>query len=289
VRIAIICNKTGTDQDVKHSGIHFQWGFEDLGDRVDVYHWKEQDKIPLEYDFYFSVDSSEEYGIQERLRPLIVYNGDTHMPGGLQRDMTRCRNADLIFNGNYENGVELMRLMGFKSIWLPLGYDRRFDFKDEDLKDKPLDVAMIGHANSGERVALWEMLKKNYNCEVGDLDPAEIYKKSKIVVNQPTEPWNNIYNNRLIEGMISGCVVLQKNLTITSYKRVIDTNLITFWNDFSDLKWEIDRILNSWEIEGLKGYLARTSVKENYSYRNLCTIIKNYYLNLGEIEKNGKI
>jgi len=228
------------------------------------------------------VDSSEEYGIREDLKPLIVYNGDTHMPGGLQRDMLRCRNADLIFNGNYENGVELMRLMGFKSIWLPLGYDRRFDFTEDDIKDKPIDVAMVGHPNSPERVALWEMLKKNYNCEVGDLNPAEIYKKSKIVVNQPTEPWDNIYNNRLLEGMVSGCIVLQKNLTITSYKRVIDTKLLTFWSDFSELRDKIDLILSNWEKEVFRGHLARASVKENYSYRNLCTIIKNYYLNLGE-------
>jgi glycosyltransferase involved in cell wall biosynthesis len=286
MRVAVICNKTGIkEKDDIHSGFHFAYGFEGLGDTVDIFSWKEQETIKKRYDLYLCVDSSESYEIRKDLRPLAVYNGDTHMPGGMERDFQRSRNADLVFNGNYEHGVELMKLMGINSIWLPLGFDKRFDFKDEELENKDVDVAMVGHPNSPQRVELWEFLQQNYNCLVGDIDAPSAYKRAKIVVNQPTEPWNNIYNNRLLEGLASGCFVLQKELSITSYEKLFPKGEgWALWHDLTDLKIQIDQILSSWEKMRSRAIKGRQRALNGYSYRHLCQIIKNYYLNL-----NGKI
>lgn len=282
MKICIIGQKSLTNEPIhKSSTYHFAWGFEDLGDKVDIFSWQEQGKIKKKYDLYLCVDSSESYDVRKDLRPLAVYNGDTHMPGGMDRDFQRSKDADLVFNGNYENGVEIMKLCGINSIWLPLGYDRRFDFKDEELENKDVDVAMVGHANSPQRVELWNFLKNNYNCLVGDIDAPSSYKRAKIVVNQPTEPWNNIYNNRLLEGLASGCFVLQKELSITSYQKLLPVHEgYELWCDLGDLKTKIDRLLSSWDKALLKVKLGRQRVSNGYSYRHLCQIIKNYYFNL---------
>lgn len=288
MKIAIICNITGIpEKDAKHSGFHFGIAFKQLGDVVDFYHWQYQNEIPDGYDFYLCVDSSESYEIQPRLRPLIVYNGDTHMPQGLDRDYVRSKNADLVFNGNLENGVNLIRLVGLKSIWLPLGFDSRFDFGDEEIENKDIDIAMVGHPNSQQRVDLWSFLSQYYpNSMIGDIDAREAYRRAKIVVNQPTEPWNNIYNNRLLEGMAAGCVVLQKELSIKSHELLFkpDQDFI-YWHDFDDLKIKIDTILRSYGDYRSRALEVRKNIIKSYSYRNLCQIIKNYFLNW----KNGAI
>lgn len=286
MKIAIICNKSEDQEaNAKHSGYHFARGFEQIGDEVDIFSWREQEKIDLGgYDFYFAVDSSESYAVQHNLKPLVVYNGDTHMPGGLQRDELRTNNADIIFNGNIEFGRNLIiDELGRKSYWLPLGYDYRFDNYEKDTK-KDIDVSMIGHPNSTERIQLWDMLERRYNAVVGNLDSKEYVdanSRAKIVINQPTEPFDTIYNNRMIEGMACQCLVLQKKLQIKSHKKIFEENKeFIEWEDFVDLKNKIDYYLEHEDERYEIATRAYEKVRNNYSYRDLCKIIKNYVYNI---------
>lgn len=288
MRIAIICNKTdNADQNAKHSGYHFGWGFEDLGDEVDFFHFSEQEKIDLDlYDFFMSVDSSQSYDIRDDIHPLVVYNGDTHMPGGIERDLRRCEHADIVFNGNVEHGRNLLHKNGIKAYWLPLGYDRRFEGYNPDISiEKDIDVSMVGHENSKERAILWNMLKSmDITCMVGDLSPdkyVEANTRARIVVNQPTEPWDNIYNNRMLEGMACCCMVLQKKIR-TNAHRVLFREGVDFvvWDDFVDLEEKITYYLeNDSERERIawNGYEIAT---KNFQYTHLCRTIKNYIFNL---------
>jgi len=159
------------------------------------------EKIPIERAIYFFVDCSEDYSVNMPAIPFpkVFWSMDAHMPGGLERASNIARKCDLVLSSNYEHGVKLLATVGIKSVLMPITY--RGDYFGNEIKT--LDVAMVGNPNSQERLKLWSMLGK-YNGFAGKIDTLELYShvmnNAKIVINQPTEPWDNILNNRFFEG-----------------------------------------------------------------------------------------
>jgi hypothetical protein len=110
---------------------------------------------------------------------------------------------------------------------------------------------MIGHPNSPERVLLWNMMK-SYKSFCGPTDSVVTYadamSRAKIVINQPTEPWDNILNNRFFEALAFKSVLLQKRLKTTLIEDLgFGKGDFLYWDSLDQLIPMIDAILHNYK------------------------------------------
>jgi hypothetical protein len=227
-----------------------QWAliaFKDIGHET-IWVDRNNIKIPEDVDLVLFMDCSEDYSanISEIKQVKVFWSLDCHMPGGTERSVNIARKSDIVFSTNYEHGLKILEKFGIESFLLPVTYLVNYQMMQEF--KYPLDISMVGHANSKERIQLWEIINNYPNSFGGNTGSLTEYLKSfnsKIVVNQPTEPWNIILNNRFFEGMAFGALVLQKRLQTTLIEKLgfIDNQDFVYWNDFDDLKEKLDYYL----------------------------------------------
>lgn len=230
-------------------------------------------------DISVFVDCSEDYSssILEITEPKIFWSLDAHMPGGAERSVNIARKCDLVFSSNYEHGVKILEKFGIESYLMPVTYNHRyFDIHGAP----PFDTVMIGHKNSPERVKLWELLSK-YSSFCGKANRETDYKRymnsTLTVVNQPTEPWDNILNNRFFEGMAGGAVVLQKRLKTDLIEKLgfIDGEDFVYWEDFGDLEEKLKYYID-FENRDEQHKMAWSGEQkvQQYSMKNQCAKIE---------------
>jgi len=228
-----------------------QWvvdGLRQIGHEVEAYDRNE--RIPVKKGVYFFVDCSEDFtaNIPEIKYPKVCWLMDSHMPGGLDRGCNLARKCELVISSNYEHGAKLLELNGIESYLVPITYREEY-FKPIE---KKYDVVMIGNANSQERIRLWEVLK-GYNSYCGRIEDLETYSEvmssAKIVINQPTEPWDIILNNRFFEAMGSNSLLLQKRLQTSLIEKLGFENgrQFIYWNRLSDLPTQLDAVLKDYD------------------------------------------
>ena len=207
-------------------------------------------EIPVKKAIYFFVDCSEDYSsnIPDIPYPKIFWSLDIHMPGGLERATNIASKCDLVLSSNYEHGKLLFDSVGVQSYLIPITYREDY-FKNTP---KNLDIAMIGNANSQERVQLWNMLTK-YNSYGGSTsslkDYTQIMSSAKIIVNQPTEPWDIIVNNRFFEGLGANSLLLQKRLKTDLIEKMgfVAGQDFLYWNSLDELPSVIEAILENYD------------------------------------------
>ena len=221
--------------------------FENLVYEVTRYDRKLLPNIGTDHQLYVFVDCSEDYSsnIPNLKGYKVFWSMDSGMPGGVERSTNIGRKCDLVFSSNQEQGVDLLKKFGIDSYLLPVTYSTNLIMDTFKFK-KCKDVAMVGNPNSPQRIELWNLLKSNYTGFVGRAEIRDEYVKAfgeaKIVINQPTEPFDNILNNRFFEGMACGALVLQKMLRTTliedlGFEHGKD---FIYWNDFPELIKLID-------------------------------------------------
>lgn len=248
-------------------GVWVADAWEGIGYEVVRIDRRQINKIPDEVKFVVFVDCSEDFSaaIGDIKQPKIFWSLDAHMPGGAERSVNIARKCDLVFSGNYEYGVKVLEKFGIESILMPVTFNPRLLFRDWDKQD--IDVCMIGHANSQDRVKLWELLK-NYKSFTGKAETEGEYRdamrSAKIVINQPTEPWDIILNNRFFEAMASRSLLLQKKLKTKLIEKLgfIEGKHFIYWDDFDDLVKKINFYLANEESRVListDGYLRAMS------------------------------
>jgi len=225
-------------------------GFEANGHTVDRIDRKEIVLSPESYDFILFADCSEDYSDRIPKCPdclKVFWSMDAHMPEGAERSTNIARKCDLVFSSNYEHGVKILEKFGIESFLMPITWnDTILDHsKYRDLRD--VDVAMIGNPNSGKRRELWNLLHDNFKCISGRIETSKDYRSamlnSKFVVNQPTEPWDNILNNRFFEAFGSKSLLFQKELKTDLIEKLGFKDGIHFlyWKDFDDLMDKIPK------------------------------------------------
>jgi hypothetical protein len=206
----------------------------------------------------------------------VFWAMDVQMPGGAERSVNIARKMDYVFCSNKIHGVDILEKFGIESTWVTYGYDYELQEEVLDKKPKGLiqggdytrellqkngetwiwsmpelgyrrsfgyDVCMIGNPNSPERVALWKLLKEKYDdrAAVGKVDNREEYVKikgaSRIIINQPTEPFNNIINLRVFNALACGKLLLCKRPQVSEHYMLgmRDGVNLVYWNDFDDL------------------------------------------------------
>ncbi len=211
-------------------------------------------EIPVEKAIYFFVDCSEDYSanIPAIPYPKICWLMDSHMPGGLDRAVNLAKKCDLVLSSNYEHGVKLLESVGIKSYLMPITYRRDYFYDYYFGESKEKEVCMIGNPNSPQRLQLWDMLK-GYTGFCGTKQDLAEYSRAmrdaKIIINQPTEPWDNILNNRFFEALGVGAVLLQKRLSTSLIEKMgfeQGTDFL-YWNTMDELPVMIDTILKNYK------------------------------------------
>lgn len=229
-------------------------------------------KIPVEKAVYFFVDSSEDYSanIPDIPYPKIFWSMDIHMPGGLDRAKNIASKCDLVISSNYEHGLKLFESIGISSYLVPITYKADYFDLIVPLSTRKYDVVMIGHPNSSERVQLWEILKK-YNSFCGTVENLEDYRNAminaKVVINQPTEPWDIILNNRFFEAMGCGALLLQKKLKTDLIEKLgyKQGEHFMYWNDLNDINPMLDQILvNITDYQSIADKASYLVVKDEF-------------------------
>lgn len=248
-------------------------GWEMNGHNVTKYDRKQLPNIPNTHDIYIFVDCSEDYSekIPNINKPKIFWSMDSHMPGGIERSINIARKCDLVFSSNYEHGVKILEKFGIESFLLPVTYNPQLvDGKMDD----EVDIVMIGHANSPERNELWELIESiTDSYHVGPASEEEyIYAMThaKIVINQPTEPWDMILNNRFFEALAGEALLLQKRLKTDLIEKLGFNEGVDFhyWDNFDDLQIKINAVLADYA-----NHIPDTSYGkiEQYSMPNQCS------------------
>lgn len=254
----------------------FDWcanAFEDIGHQV-IRTDRNSIRIENETELVFYMDCSEDFSgnIPMTTRPQVFWSLDQHMPGGIERSVNIARKCDLTFCTNKEHGVDLLEKFGIDSVLMPVTWSNRL-CKPSPIKN--LDVTMIGHPNSQERIELWNLLNRNWTCFTGPAKYKESYMETmggaKIVVNQPTEPWNIILNNRFFEGMACKALLLQKRIKTTLIEDLgfIEGEDFVYWDDFGDLSEKIAYYLSRKE-EREKIVQNGFDKIQQYSFNNQC-------------------
>lgn len=222
-----------------------EWVYDALiknGHKVTKYDRLILPNIKSNHDLYFYIDCSEDYSpnIPKFEKPSVTWVMDTHMPGGIERSTNIARKCDLVISSNYNHGVKILEKFGIESHFIPITANV------PTTKGKQThDVTMIGNPNSNERLFLWDMLNKYFTSFTGIAKDQETYNAAmhgcKIVVNQPTEPWDIILNNRFFEGMVFGKLVLQKRLKCDEIERLgfKEGEHFVYWDSLNDLKEKI--------------------------------------------------
>lgn len=231
-----------------------QWvvdGLKRLGHEVTGVDRFDASYSPNDYDLHFIVDSSEDMSgyIKDSNIPRVCWLMDTHMPGGLQRALGIAAKCDYVFSTNKEYGQDVLKANRVDSVLMPITYNNLYKKK---LNYKTIDVVMIGHPNSSERLKLWKLLSK-YNNFCGVANTLEEYVQymscAKIVINQPTEPWDIILNNRFFEAMAYKSLLLQKRLRTSLIEDLGFSNGRDFlyWSNLDTLQSKIEYVLENYD------------------------------------------
>lgn len=226
-------------------------GWERNGHTVTRYDRHNMQSISPDHDLYFYVDCSEDYSARmpEIDKPKVFWAMDVQMPGGTERSVNIAQKVDLTFCTNYEHGVEIMKKFGIEAYWVQYG------IRDLHLEQVPrkedIDVCMIGHLNSPQRQALWELLNKTtYKVFAGQTKDYQEYvnkmANAKIIVNQATAEFNNIINLRSFEAVGFGGLLLAQKTTIQEYEKLgfKDGESLVYWSDFEELSKKLDYYLD---------------------------------------------
>ena len=263
-----------------------QWvfdGLESLGHEVYGCDRLQKPNQIDEVDLYIAVDSSEDFSanIPQKIKaPGVYWAMDTHMPGGLQRGCNMARGCDMVFSTNYEHGVEILRQNGVESTLLPITFNELYlPEKPIPIEGRKYDVVMIGNPNSNERVQLWNILNSSFNAFTGRIESKEdfisVMSSAKIVVNQPTEPWDIILNNRFFEAMGFGAVLFQKNLKTSLMSRLGFEAGVHYqaWNDMTTISDVISFYLNSPDLLKNMAYKGEVAVQKYKLTNQLNTML----------------
>lgn len=246
--------------------------WEQLGHEVVMYDRSEIKNLPKKSDLYFFVDVSEDYStsMPDDLEGVKVFWAmDTAMPGGMERSVNIGRKVDYVFCTNAEtNGPKAFEKFGIEAMWVPYGYDHKLRDLVKEAKRWNVniatgqgsqhyryDVCMIGNPNSEQRKELWNLLKDKYGdrAVTGTIDNVEEYieKKagSKIMISQPTEPFNTIINLRVFNALSCGKFLLCKRPIIKEHELLglKDGVNVVYWDNFDDLLEKIDYYLEHGE------------------------------------------
>lgn len=261
----------GSFDNYGHMGNWVADAFEDIGDkvtRIDRYDIKDVN----EHDFAICVDCSEDFSqhIESINIPTAFWSMDAHMPGGLERSVNIARKCDVVFSSNKEHGVDLLAKFGINSYLMPITYSERL-ISVSKRRLPHFNAVMIGNPNSNERKQLWDLLHNTFkNVVTGPVD-CLTYKDAMSntlrVVNQPTEPWDNILNNRFFEGLASGGTLYQKRLKTTLIEDLgfIDGEDFIYWNDLEDLKDKLKLNLENSQRESAMKKVSQYSMTEQVS------------------------
>jgi len=217
-------------------------GFEANGHTIDRIDRKDIIINPESYDFILFADCSEDFSDRIPKCPdclKVFWSMDSHMPGGAERSVNIARKCDLTFSSNYEHGVKILEKFGVESLLMPITYN---DNLVKAFSNNKYSVAMIGHPNSEERKELWARLHAKYSdCFTGKAESKgeyiNIMNRSLFVVNQPTEPWDMILNNRFFEAMAVGAALFQKRLKTDLIEKLgfVEHEHFIYWNTLDEL------------------------------------------------------
>lgn len=208
--------------------------------------------LSADIDLVFVVDCSEDFSgrLLRYSQPMVFWSYDAHMPGGIERSTNIARKCDLTFSMNYEHGKLLLDKFGVENYWMPSTYSNRLlTAPSEPPEQSKYDVVMIGHVNSPQREELFNILMNRYNCLTGKVENQTHYTwamaNAKIIVNQPTEPWDIITGIRFFEALGFGGLCLQKVIQTQELEKLGFRNgeHFAYWSNFDDLIQKIDLYL----------------------------------------------
>jgi hypothetical protein len=171
------------------------------------------------------------------------------MPGGADRSVNIARKCDLVFASNYEHGVKILEKFGIKAYLMPLTYS--LDLLTQSTPDRfhgPIDFVMIGNDNSSQRRELWSLMDKYTSWHGRAETPTEYAEKmrsTQVVINQPTEPWDMILNNRFFEALGFEKVLFQKRLKTDLIEKLgfKDGKDFYYWSDLEELEVLMDKFV----------------------------------------------
>jgi spore maturation protein CgeB len=258
-------------------GSMFSWvckAFELNGYKFDTYDRNNATSNKV-YDLALYIDCSEDFSSEMNIKADVsaCWLMDSHMPMGLMRASNIAKKCQLVVSSNKEYGVDLLAKIGIESKLLPITYviDGLYD------KDK-YDVTMIGHGNSQARLDLWKMLS-SYNSRVGVCNTLDDYKEAfntKIVVNQPTEPFDVILNNRFFEALGNKKLLLQKKLKTNLIEDLgfVGGEDFLYWHDFDELKGLIDYYLKNTEAIDIVAEKGFTKVQKYHLKYQVVQLMK---------------
>jgi glycosyltransferase involved in cell wall biosynthesis len=151
--------------------------------------------------------------------PFTYFASDTHL--GYDYRLKMAKKAEHVFVAQKE-GTEKMIKDGVKATWLPHGVEPRA-FPSEPKAIKKYDVCFVGHLVSKERIDFLDRMFKEFpnfwfgsrlsryvKVEEGVSDDcADIYRKTKIVLNPPTK---GDVNMRVFEVLSTGSFLLTEEV-----------------------------------------------------------------------------
>ena len=272
----------GSFDSYSHMGNWVANSWEDNGHKVTRI--DRSNPIPKDgYSMIIFTDCSEDYSskITDTKAIKVFWAMDTHMPTGTERSVNIARKCDIVFSTNYEHGVKLLAKFGIKSNLLPITYSNRLlGMEAEDIIN--LDVCMIGNANSAQRLDLWNILKA-YKSFTGPAKTAQDYvnamANSKIVINQPTEPWDIILNNRFFEALAFGKILLQKRLKTDLIEKLgfKENQDFIYWDSLDEIPGLVDRALeHEFDHIGIDNGVHRYSINAQVKKME-DIVISNFY------------
>lgn len=165
--------------------------------------------------------------------------------------------------------VRFMREMGYKSEFLQIGADNAIYYPDIEVT-KDIDIVFLanryGHFPlSGMRDELVKELKKTYgdmfkayginqpdgNFMGDQKGEADIYRRAKIGINLSHYDYERYSSDRLFRMLLSGVCVLSHNYNGIE-QDFVKGKEIDWWNDFDELKMQIEYYLNKFNRHNLE-------------------------------------
>jgi len=183
--------------------------------------------------------------------------------------------------------VNTMRSLGFKSDYLEIGYDPLIYKPKGEALNMP-EIVFMGNnygrgyfPMSGFRIDMVDFLRQEYvnrfgvygsgwaygngNFNHSQYEEAKAYRGAKIAINCSHFDSLNYNSDRLLRILGSGTACLSYN-----HKGMFDTygNVVSYFNDFTELKNEIDRILDNYLVKKLKEVGGNEIVKNTFTFKH---------------------
>ena len=210
---------------------------------------------------------------------LAYFASDTHL--GYDYRLSMAKKADFVFCAQKE-GTEKMIKDGVDAVWLPHGVEPRA-FPAEPKAIKKYDVCFVGHIVSKERLEFLDKIFKEFpnfwfgkrlsryvKKEEGvEDDCADIFKKTRIVLNPPTK---GDVNMRTFEAMATGSLLLTEDVYGLSDLFKYDKEIVTY----KTTDEAIDKIKYYLENEDEREIIAQKGMRrtlKEHSYKQRLDII----------------